>query len=159
VAPDVPDALVGDAGRLRQALLNLVGNAIKFTECGEVVLEVEEAGRRDGAIGLHFIVRDTGGGIPADKQSFIFEPFAQAEGRLRRKIEGTGLGLAITARLAELMGGQLALSSEVGWGSTFHFTAWFGLREGPAEHPVSKEAERDRPCPEPQRPLRILLAE
>src|SRR5207249_3763850 len=116
VAPDVPDVLVGDPGRLRQALLNLVGNAVKFTEQGEVVLDVEVAGQRDGAIGLRFAVRDTGVGIPADKQKFIFEPFAQVEGTLTRKYEGTGLGLAITSRLAEMMGGQLAVESEVGRG-------------------------------------------
>ncbi len=147
VAPDVPDALVGDPGRLRQVLVNLVGNATKFTEQGEVALSVECQGRQDGpgvwgrfaphaAVALRFAVRDTGPGIPADKQRLIFEPFAQGDGGLTRKHEGTGLGLAIASRLVEMMGGHLAVESQVGQGSTFHFTAWFPLQRGPVGQPA-----------------------
>jgi signal transduction histidine kinase/HPt (histidine-containing phosphotransfer) domain-containing protein/ActR/RegA family two-component response regulator len=160
IAPDVPDALVGDPGRLRQAVLNLAGNAVKFTERGEVVLDVGIAGERDGAVGLRFAVRDTGVGIPADKQQFIFEPFTQVEGVLTRKYEGTGLGLAITSRLVEMMGGRLAVESEVGRGSTFRFTAWFALQDDPggiAAPPTAPVSQA--PVPELQQPLRILLAE
>jgi two-component system sensor histidine kinase/response regulator len=123
VRPNVPDALHGDAGRLRQILVNLVGNAIKFTERGEVVLTVEVREPANGQAPLYFQVRDTGIGIPADKQKQIFEAFAQADGSTTRKYGGTGLGLTISARLVELMGGRLWVESEPGQGTTFHFTA------------------------------------
>ncbi len=125
VQPDVPDALVGDPDRLRQIVVNLVGNAIKFTERGEVVVEVGVESRGDAGIELHFTVRDTGIGVPADRLQAIFEPFSQADGSTTRKFGGTGLGLTISSRLVEMMHGRIWVESEVGRGTTFHFTARF----------------------------------
>jgi len=122
VGQDVPDHLSGDVGRLRQVLVNLVGNAIKFTERGEVVVSVEAEGENEEKIVLHFTVRDTGIGIPKEKQKVIFEAFTQADGSTTRQYGGTGLGLTITARLVELMGGKIWVESEPGLGSAFHFT-------------------------------------
>jgi signal transduction histidine kinase/DNA-binding response OmpR family regulator/HPt (histidine-containing phosphotransfer) domain-containing protein len=121
----IPERVVGDSGRLRQILLNLVGNAIKFTSQGEVVVGVQLDSHTDHEVGLHFTVADTGIGIPAEKHSLVFEAFAQADGSTTRNYGGTGLGLAISARLARLMGGRIWLESEVGTGSTFHFTVKF----------------------------------
>jgi two-component system sensor histidine kinase/response regulator len=134
IAPEVPDALRGDPGRLRQIIVNLVGNAIKFTAQGEVVVSVGTGGP-PGPAGteLHFSVRDTGIGIPADKQKVIFEAFAQADSSTTRKYGGTGLGLAISSRLIEKMGGRIWVESTPGQGSTFHFTAHFQPAEAPAE--------------------------
>jgi PAS domain S-box-containing protein len=138
VRPEVPDALVGDAGRLRQVLLNLVGNAIKFTDAGEVVVSVrtEDRGLRTESEALNpqssvlitFEVRDTGIGIPRDQQERIFRAFEQQDTSTTRKYEGTGLGLTIASRLVALMGGQITVDSEPGQGSTFAFTAHFGRR-------------------------------
>ncbi len=139
VSPDVPDALIGDVGRLNQILVNLIGNAIKFTARGEVVLEVRcaaadllasELPRDDtaGAVVLHFTVRDTGIGIPADKQAAIFRAFEQADTSTSRAFGGTGLGLTISRRLVELMGGNIWVESAPGKGSAFHFTARFGTQ-------------------------------
>jgi PAS domain S-box-containing protein len=124
VAPGVPNTLVGDPDRLRQILMNLVGNAIKFTDHGEVVVEIAPAGVVGADdVELHFSVRDTGIGIPRPKLESIFRPFEQADSSTTRRYGGTGLGLTISARLVELMGGRLWVESEPGRGSTFHFTA------------------------------------
>ena len=134
VQPDVPDALVGDAGRLRQVLLNLVGNAIKFTEEGEVVVRVEVAGEpAPEEVSVRFAVSDTGIGIPPDKQEKVFRAFEQEDTSTTRRYGGTGLGLSIAARLVALMGGTITVQSEPGRGSTFAFTAKFGRQPHPAE--------------------------
>ena len=128
VDPAVPDHLYGDPARLRQIVVNLVGNALKFTEKGEVVVTAAIESRSADGLILHFAVRDTGIGIAADKQTMIFESFTQADGSTTRKYGGTGLGLTISARLAEIMGGQVWVESELGKGSTFHFTLRFRLQ-------------------------------
>jgi PAS domain S-box-containing protein len=132
--PDLPVALRGDPGRLRQVVINLVGNAIKFTERGEVVFSVEAESQTEDRVTLHFSVADTGIGIPVGHQQRIFEAFAQADSSTRRRYGGTGLGLAIASRLVGMMGGRIWVESEEGRGSTFHFTACFDLQERP---PVS----------------------
>ncbi|MGB8885394.1 MAG: response regulator [Candidatus Korobacteraceae bacterium] len=119
IRTSVPDVLVGDAHRLRQILVNLVGNAIKFTDCGEVVVTLEGAPER-GPDMIHMLVRDTGMGIPREKQEAIFEAFSQADSSASRRYGGTGLGLAICSRLARLMGGEIWVRSEPGQGSEFH---------------------------------------
>jgi signal transduction histidine kinase/CheY-like chemotaxis protein len=131
VAPNVPDRLLGDAGRLRQVLINLLGNALKFTEAGEVELSVElldepapDSSPPDRRAGLTVRVRDTGLGIPHEKLRSIFEPFTQADGSMSRRFGGTGLGLAISSRLARMMEGELTVNSEVGRGSCFTLTCW-----------------------------------
>jgi two-component system sensor histidine kinase/response regulator len=138
VAADVPDFLMGDPTRLRQVLLNLVGNAVKFTERGEVVVRVQLAAKdpahpplfqSGGIIDLHFAVSDTGIGITPEKLSHIFEPFVQADTSTTRKYGGTGLGLTITGRLVEMMGGRLWAESTPGQGSTFHFTLRLKLQD------------------------------
>jgi PAS domain S-box-containing protein len=126
IPPDVPDALVGDPHRLRQVIVNLVGNAIKFTERGEVVVDVRISDLRSEISNLHFSVRDTGIGIPQEKQALVFEAFTQADASTTRQYGGTGLGLTISKRLVEMMGGRVWVESEPGRGSTFHFTARFG---------------------------------
>jgi two-component system sensor histidine kinase/response regulator len=122
ISPHVPTTLVGDGGRVRQVILNLVGNSIKFTEHGEVVLSVDVQHEDDHAVVLHVQVRDTGIGIPLGKQAQVFAAFEQADATTTRRFGGTGLGLAITRRLVDLMGGKLWVESEEGLGSTFHFT-------------------------------------
>jgi signal transduction histidine kinase/CheY-like chemotaxis protein/HPt (histidine-containing phosphotransfer) domain-containing protein len=127
ISSDIPAYVVGDPGRIRQILINLVGNAIKFTQQGEVVVRAECDSRSDDKLELHFTVNDTGIGISADKQSLIFEAFAQADGSTTRNYGGTGLGLAISSQLAGLMGGRIWVESTVGRGSTFHFTIRVGI--------------------------------
>jgi two-component system sensor histidine kinase/response regulator len=127
VHPAVPMHVVGDPGRLRQVLVNLVGNAVKFTEQGEVVVRVEPYGTEEDDVVLHIMVRDTGVGVPAAKRELIFDAFTQADSSTTRRFGGTGLGLAITKRLVQLMRGRIWLDGEDGGGSAFHFTARFAV--------------------------------
>jgi signal transduction histidine kinase len=128
VSGDVPEILVGDSWRLGQVIINLLGNALKFTSAGEVKLIVSMPDWTPDRVMLEFVVQDTGIGIPADKQSAIFEAFTQADGSMSRNYGGTGLGLAICSRLVEKMGGRIWLESEPGIGSAFHFTCRFELQ-------------------------------
>jgi signal transduction histidine kinase len=130
----LPDKVIGDPGRLRQIVMNLVGNALKFTEQGSVTLRAEAAGEVDNAVELQVEVADTGIGIPVAKQSLIFNAFAQADGSTTRKYGGTGLGLAISARLVEMLGGRIWVESRPGAGARFHFTGKFAV-------PQSKRVE------------------
>ena len=141
VSPKVPTILIGDPTRLRQLILNLVGNAIKFTEQGSIVVDARLELRQSDIVRLHVSVADTGMGIPLDKQQVIFESFAQVDGSTTRRFGGTGLGLTISRQLVELMGGRLWVESAVGKGSTFHFTCNF--RESLEQHP-NEEAEVTR---------------
>jgi two-component system sensor histidine kinase/response regulator len=122
IRSDVPQIVLADPIRLRQVIVNLLGNAIKFTDQGEVVLQVESTPMPGDAFELHFAIRDTGIGVPKEKQELIFESFAQADTSSKRKYGGTGLGLTISSRLVAMMGGRIWLESEAGQGSTFHFT-------------------------------------
>ncbi|HSU33757.1 MAG TPA: ATP-binding protein, partial [Bryobacteraceae bacterium] len=124
--PAVPSRLLGDPGRLRQILINLTGNAIKFTERGGVVIRVERRSQTTEDVELHFSVQDTGIGIPLNKQRHVFSAFSQADSSSTRMFGGTGLGLTISSQLVEMMGGRIWLESEEGMGSTFHFTARLG---------------------------------
>ena len=169
IDPNAPDRLVSDPGRLRQIILNLVGNAIKFTETGEVVVDVrdfpQQGGVAGGAVRIRFEVRDTGIGIAPHAQSTIFEAFSQADGSMTRRYGGTGLGLAISRQLVELMGGRIDVSSTPGEGSTFGFTATFPLapdvhtwasdpHASPRTDPVTRHSVREK-----RRRLDVLLAE
>ena len=129
IQPDVPDLIVGDPTRLRQILMNLAGNAIKFTDTGEVVVEVKVHSRSDDSLMLHFAVRDTGIGIPKEKQARIFDRFSQADSSTTRRFGGTGLGLTISGRLVDMMNGKIWVESEQGKGSVFRFLAQFTLAE------------------------------
>lgn len=187
IAPNVPDALIGDSGRLRQIVVNLVGNAIKFTEQGEVVVDVALAGSDTETLNsprasafeasvlrastesgilptkfaadesdsqeveLHFVVRDTGIGIPHEKLDRIFNEFEQADGTTTRRFGGTGLGLAISRRLVRLMHGQVWVESELGRGSSFHFTARVGVQ--------SHQHAEDKPTPIMLENLRVLVVD
>ncbi|HTS68434.1 MAG TPA: response regulator, partial [Terriglobia bacterium] len=131
VRPEVPDDLLADPTRLRQILVNLLGNAIKFTERGEVGLEVSLQSRAGDGAQLHFVVRDTGIGIAPEKQKVIFEAFSQADTSTARKFGGTGLGLTISSRLVNMMQGRIWVESAAGKGSCFHFTAQVGIAGGP----------------------------
>lgn len=130
VQADLPETIIGDDTRLRQVLINLLGNALRFTEQGQVMIQVAlQEWRGPDACVIEFSVRDTGIGIPRDKQKIIFEAFSQADGSTTRNFGGTGLGLTISSRLVEMMGGHIWLESEEGKGSTFHFVALFGVPE------------------------------
>jgi signal transduction histidine kinase/DNA-binding response OmpR family regulator/HPt (histidine-containing phosphotransfer) domain-containing protein len=144
VPPEVPDAVIGDPGRLRQIILNLVGNAIKFTEKGEVVVSVKPESVTASEIDLHFTVSDTGIGIAPDKQKKIFEAFAQADTSTARVYGGTGLGLTISSKLVEMMGGRLWVEGSVGKGSTFHFIVRLGLPTEPISKHVPEKLENLR---------------
>jgi len=132
VDSSIPNRLIGDPGRLRQIVVNLVGNAIKFTESGEVVVNVEPEEVRGNSIRLKFSVRDTGIGIPPDKLQRLFQAFSQADASTSRRYGGTGLGLAISQRLVQLMQGRIWVDSQAGQGSTFAFVAEFGVAENQA---------------------------
>ncbi len=138
VAPDVPGEIVGDPIRLRQIVVNLTSNAIKFTDQGEVVVGVALESHDPGNVCLRFAVRDTGIGIPRERQSYIFESFSQVDGSTSRKYGGTGLGLAISTRLVELMQGRIWVESEVGQGSSFYFTVVCGVDAAwePTQRPI-----------------------
>jgi signal transduction histidine kinase/DNA-binding response OmpR family regulator len=129
IAPEVPEVVRGDSSRLRQVLMNLIGNAVKFTRQGEVALKVLLHATEGADCLLQFIVSDTGIGIPPEKQKMIFEPFSQADSSTTRKYGGTGLGLTITSRLVAMMGGKIWVESELGHGSKFHFIARMGIAD------------------------------
>ena len=152
IAPSVPDVVRGDSNRLRQVLVNLIGNAIKFTDHGEVALNVQVEAEDGHDRMIHFTVSDTGIGIPPEKQKLIFQPFAQADNSTTRKYGGTGLGLTISKRLVELMGGTLQVESEVGRGTQFHFAARLKTSEKPIE--VGTVAP-----PETLRGLKVLIVD
>ena len=133
ISPRVPDEVTGDPARLRQILVNLLGNALKFTPSGSVVVRATLESSAPSETGILFAVTDTGIGIPLEKQGAIFQPFAQADGSMTRKYGGAGLGLSISMRLVELMGGKIWVGSEPGKGSTFHFSVRFACPE--AEQP------------------------
>jgi signal transduction histidine kinase/DNA-binding response OmpR family regulator len=141
--PKVPQGIVGDSMRLRQVLLNLLGNAIKFTSQGEVQLSVSLAHNQDGPPTLHFAVRDTGMGIPLDIQDKLFQAFEQGDSSTTRRFGGTGLGLAISRQIVELMGGKIWVESTAEVGSVFHFTMTFGLALGAGESPFEPAALHD----------------
>lgn len=136
VLPDVPDRLIGDPVRLRQVVVNLVGNAIKFADKGEVVMKVETESIAGEMVVLHISVRDTGIGITVDQQERIFQAFTQADSSTTRRFGGTGLGLSISTQVVRMMGGRIWLESEPGKGSTFHFTVHLGLQPASTEEPL-----------------------
>jgi two-component system, sensor histidine kinase and response regulator len=152
IVPDVPETLLGDPGRLRQVLLNVMGNAVKFTTEGEVVLRVTVQTMSTDRVTLHFAVSDTGIGIPPAKQKQIFHAFTQADNSTTRRYGGTGLGLAIALRLVELMGGGLWVKSTEGRGSTFYFTAVF-------ERPQTAAQDVASPRPDALEGLRVLVVD
>jgi PAS domain S-box-containing protein len=152
IRPKVPERLVGDPNRLRRIVVNLVGNAIKFTEQGEVVVRAEVESFNQTAAVLRFAVTDTGIGIPEEKQEQIFRPFVQADSSTTRQYGGTGLGLAISTQLVGLMRGRIWLESRVGHGSTFYFTAHFGRQKPVAERPFPQEVSS-------LRDLRVLVVD
>jgi CheY-like chemotaxis protein/nitrogen-specific signal transduction histidine kinase len=166
VQPDVPDALMGDPGRLRQIVINLVGNAIKFTDRGEVVVEVSMVGGEAPTtadvtatdVELRVAVTDTGIGVSAEKQRIIFEPFSQADNSITRQHGGTGLGLTISSRLVEIMGGRLSVQSVMGRGSTFSFTTKLARQSTPSKT-RTRVPLAQRVAERVARPLCVLLAE
>ncbi len=162
IAEGTPQWLVGDPGRVRQVLVNLIGNAIKFTVKGGIRITVRPKSRSDEKIAVRIDVRDTGIGIPTDKCRKIFEEFEQADTTMKRRFGGTGLGLSICSKLVRLMGGQIGVKSEVGKGSLFSFTAILGTSHGPSEglRPgMAGGLEAAADSQKPERSLRILLVE
>jgi signal transduction histidine kinase/CheY-like chemotaxis protein len=153
---DVPEWVVGDPTRMGQVLLNLVGNAVKFTERGKVAIEVSASSAGAGSLLLTFAVRDTGIGIPSAKLDSIFEAFAQADGSMTRRFGGTGLGLTISSRLAAIMGGGISVESRPGEGSCFHFTA---LVQQACEGGLAALDDAVEQASRPLRALNILVAE
>jgi CheY-like chemotaxis protein/anti-sigma regulatory factor (Ser/Thr protein kinase) len=156
VTPDVPNHVTGDWLRLQQVLINLIGNALKFTEQGRVVVTVDVESHVDEDVVLHISVADTGIGVRADRQAAIFDAFTQADGSTARSYGGTGLGLTISRRLIEMMGGRLSLESTPGRGARFHFTVKVGVRAQPVAAPRPVHAQDTGATPAR---LRILLAE
>jgi len=152
IHPETPANVLGDPGRLRQVLVNLVGNAIKFTHKGEVVIVVEKRQEDSGTAELHFQVSDTGIGIPAEKRSFLFQSFSQADSSMTRRYGGSGLGLAISARLVYMMGGSIWVESQEHKGSTFHFTVRLSI--APVVHNSAPPAEESE-----LRGLRVLIVD
>jgi two-component system sensor histidine kinase/response regulator len=144
VQPDVSETLIGDPGRIRQIIVNLVGNSIKFTERGEIFVSVDKESETPDSVCLHFAIKDTGVGIPADKQKKIFEAFSQADGSMARVYGGSGLGLTICTRLVGLMDGRIWVESEFGKGSTFHFHISLGVQQGFASRPSHLDPARLR---------------
>lgn len=159
VDPDVPEYLVGDPIRLRQVILNLLGNALKFTERGEVAVQVQLQEMNAEGVHLLITVRDTGVGIPEKRQKAIFEPFTQGDNSTTRRYGGTGLGLTICSQLVRLMGGRIWLESELGRGSSFHFTAAFDNACGGGVAQPDRADSSYEPPVEQRRPLRILVVE
>ena len=160
IDPNAPGNIMGDAQRLRQILINLLGNAIKFTNKGEVAVHVSSRRLEGNDYEIHFAIKDTGIGIPENRMSQLFRSFSQVDASTTRKYGGTGLGLAISKRLAELMGGKIWVESEVGEGSIFHFTI---VEEASTNKQVVSRIEDQQstisPCYGLPRPMRILLAE
>src|ERR1039457_1105735 len=148
----LPECVLGDPGRLRQIVVNLLGNAIKFTESGEVSLGVVDAQEEKQGLKVHIAVSDTGMGVPAEWQGRIFDAFVQADGSHTRRQGGTGLGLSICSRLAGLMGGEMWLESVPGQGSTFHFTVCVAV-------PAATGARAHTPEPEALRGLPVLVVD
>jgi signal transduction histidine kinase/DNA-binding response OmpR family regulator len=147
IEPRLPKRIVGDGMRLRQILLNLVGNAIKFTEQGAIAVKVNSNGQNGNDLELHFLVSDTGIGIPRDKHQEIFEAFAQVDGSITRKYGGTGLGLVICSQLTEMMKGRMWVESEVGRGSTFHFVVPLELPNEEHKYEAAGAAQPESPSP------------
>ena len=160
VDQDVPEIMVGDPVRLRQVIVNLVGNAVKFTDTGRIAVKAGLETQAGSEVTFRVQVSDTGPGIPADKQRIIFDPFRQGDGSTTRRYGGTGLGLTISSRLVRLMAGNLTVYSEVGRGSTFTFTAQLGRAvSGAVVEPLPPLVPAPLPAASRKRPLRILLAE
>ena len=159
IGPDVPQYVVGDPIRLRQILINLVGNAIKFTDRGQVWVEIFCQSAGEGRAALEFAVHDTGMGIPVEKQESIFQAFSQADGSMTRRFGGTGLGLTISSRLVALMGGAIAVESGPGEGSCFRFTISMEVAQGQAQEPPAGVRAREAQPGAPAQASRVLLAE
>jgi CheY-like chemotaxis protein len=160
VEPAIPETLLGDPGRLRQILINLAGNALKFTDRGKVIVRLERESEDRGFVMLHFSVRDPGIGIPAEKQTAIFDAFTQVDGSAARRHGGTGLGLTISKRLVEMMSGRIWVESAPGQGSTFHFTAKLkALETAPSMQADLTDRQRPSAHAGEKRKLHVMLVE